>query len=381
MAGPTRWLAQSLNAEGRLDQVRCSDDGRVTDVVWLSAADLIDAGADAALDAAGGPADPLAVVDLEPLGLRPPDALITALRAAAAERNAIVVARCARAQVDVVRPIADACAMTLVATEEGGLPHPFVAVHDPDCATNVLADAVRAAPRAAVVLHDLLRAGAELDVRSALFAESAAYSMLLAGPEFATWLSTRPTKPDAVPVEPPVLVARDGDTLTITLNRPERRNAFGRWVRDAACDALDIARLDPGIDSIRLQGAGPAFCSGGDLDEFGTQPDVVAGHLIRLDRSVGWRLHQLADRTVAELHGACVGAGIELPAFAGRVLASTDAWFELPELRMGLVPGAGGTVSLPRRIGRWRTAWLAMTGERIDVATAHEWGLVDEHVR
>ena len=67
-------------------------------------------------------------------------------------------------------------------------------------------------------------------------------------------------------------------------------------------------------------------------------------------------------------------------AFAGRVEAAPDATFALPEVAMGLVPGAGGTVSIPGRIGRHRTAWLALTGERIDAPTAREWGLVDEVV-
>jgi enoyl-CoA hydratase/carnithine racemase len=80
----------------------------------------------------------------------------------------------------------------------------------------------------------------------------------------------------------------------------------------------------------------------------------------------------------AHVHGACAGAGVELPAFAAKVSARADAWFMLPELSMGLVPGAGGTASLPRRIGRRRTAWLALSGERIDARTALEWGLVDE---
>jgi enoyl-CoA hydratase/carnithine racemase len=79
----------------------------------------------------------------------------------------------------------------------------------------------------------------------------------------------------------------------------------------------------------------------------------------------------------AHVHGACVGAGVELPAFARRVVAAPDTWFQLPEVGMGLVPGAGGTASLPRRIGRQRTAWLALTGVRLPAATALEWGLVD----
>ena len=89
-------------------------------------------------------------------------------------------------------------------------------------------------------------------------------------------------------------------------------------------------------------------------------------------------LARIARRVRAELHGACVGAGIELPAFASRVVAREDAFFQLPELSMGLIPGAGGTVSLPRRIGRQRTAWLALTGARLEAATALDWGLVDE---
>ena len=77
------------------------------------------------------------------------------------------------------------------------------------------------------------------------------------------------------------------------------------------------------------------------------------------------------------LHRACIGAGIELPAFAGTVLAAPDARVRLPEVAMGLVPGAGGTVSLPRRIGRHRTCWLGVTGAELDAEAALAWGLVD----
>ena len=89
-------------------------------------------------------------------------------------------------------------------------------------------------------------------------------------------------------------------------------------------------------------------------------------------------MHELADRVTVELHGACFGSGIELPAFAGRVVAAPDTAIALPEIALGLIPGAGGTVSLPRRIGRRRTLLLALTGRTIDARTALEWGLVDE---
>jgi enoyl-CoA hydratase/carnithine racemase len=122
------------------------------------------------------------------------------------------------------------------------------------------------------------------------------------------------------------------------------------------------------------------FCSGGDLDEFGTVADPATGHLVRVTRSVGRAVHEVAARTTVHVHGPNAGSGVELAAFAGTVVAAPDATFVLPEVGLGLVPGAGGTVSLPRRIGRHRTAWLALTGATIDAELAQRWGLVDELV-
>jgi enoyl-CoA hydratase/carnithine racemase len=148
-------------------------------------------------------------------------------------------------------------------------------------------------------------------------------------------------------------------------------------MRDALVEALAVATWDTSILRVVVQGAGPSFCSGGDLDEFGAARDVARAHLVRIGQSAAAVLHSLRDRVEARVHGACIGAGIELPAFCGTVVARDDAFFELPELAMGLVPGAGGTVSVGSRIGRWRTAYLALSGERIGVATALDWGLVD----
>jgi enoyl-CoA hydratase/carnithine racemase len=178
--------------------------------------------------------------------------------------------------------------------------------------------------------------------------------------------------------EDPVIVQRNGSHLVVTLNRPERRNAFGAAVRDGLLAALDVAIHDDSITEVELRGRGEAFCSGGDLDEFGTASDVAEAYVVRLVASAGAAVHRLRARVVPRVHGACIGAGIEVPAFADRVAASADAWFQLPELSMGLVPGAGGTVSITRRIGRWRTAYLALSGRPVDAATALEWGLVDE---
>jgi hypothetical protein len=241
-----------------------------------------------------------------------------------------------------------------------------------------LTTAVQRSPMASLALVQLLRAGGALDVWSGLFAESTVYSMLQAGPEFARWLAARsPVRVHAPPVEPTVIVAREGARLHVTLNRPTVHNAFDTAMRDELVAALCAVAADPSVADVQLDGAGPSFCSGGDLDEFGTSPDPATAHRVRMTRSPAWWLAQCAGRTSVALHGACIGAGIELAAFAGEVTATDDAHFQLPEVAFGLVPGAGGTVSLPRRIGRHRTAWLALSGRRIDATTALAWGLVD----
>lgn len=239
---------------------------------------------------------------------------------------------------------------------------------------------VAQAPMASAALALHLRAADRRPPLDGLVAESGLFSTLQAGPDHAVWLATheRPHRGDVVPA-PPIRVRRDGDVLHITLDRPHVRNAVSATLRDELLDALAVAEADPTL-AVHLRGAGPDFCAGGDLDEFGTTPDPATGHLIRTRRSLAAVLHRIAPRMTAHVHGAALGAGIELAAFAGEVRATADARFGLPELGLGLVPGAGGTVSLPRRIGRQRTTWLALTRRTIDAPTALGWGLVDEIV-
>jgi enoyl-CoA hydratase/carnithine racemase len=233
-------------------------------------------------------------------------------------------------------------------------------------------------PRAAVACGQLVRQTADAGTAAGLAAEAAAYSVLLGGPEFALWLAERGAPRHREPPAEPVRVSRDGGRLLITLNDPSRRNAFSATMREALLDALAVAQADDTVESVELRGTGPAFCSGGDLDEFGTAADLVAAYLVRLARAP-WRvIDAIAPKVTVIAHGACVGAGTEMTAYAGRVVAAPDAFFALPEVGMGLVPGAGGSVSVPRRIGRWRAAWLMLTGDRLPAATALRWGLADE---
>ncbi len=232
-------------------------------------------------------------------------------------------------------------------------------------------------PITATTLALLLRSQHLRTIGEGLVAESSAYSVLQSGPEFAAWRTAHPPRTDR-DEGPRVRVERDGDTLHLILSRPARLNALDRQMRDELVEALTLAAVDPSIARVELRGEGSAFSAGGDLDEFGTRADPASAHLIRLQRSIARALSGLGKPTVAHVHGACFGSGIELAAFCDTIVAARDTKIALPEIGLGLVPGAGGTVSLTRRIGRLRTAWLAFSGCTIDAVTAHSWGLVDQ---
>ncbi len=214
---------------------------------------------------------------------------------------------------------------------------------------------VAAHPLASVTLAVLLRGGEGRTVAQGLVAESMAYGLLQAGPEFAGWRRGAPVRDRPDEEGPPVLVERRGHELAVTLHRPHVLNAFNAPMRDELVAALQVAVADPSVTAIVVRGAGGSFCSGGDLDEFGSRPDPATAHLVRLQRSAGRVLADLSGRTTVHVHGSTVGSGIELAAFAGQVVADRSTRISLPEVRLGLIPGAGGTVSLPRRIGRHAT--------------------------
>ena len=234
-------------------------------------------------------------------------------------------------------------------------------------------------PQAAAVLVQVLRSTATLNVVDALTMESLAYATLQGGTEFANWLggNREAHPPRDSETNQAVLLDRLGDRLEVVLNSPTTRNALSVAMRDGLTEAFKLVAVDDGITAVSVSGKGPCFSAGGDLSEFGTVPDVASAHAIRMMRMPARYLAMKADRYVFHLHGACIGAGIELPAFAGRVTATADAFFQLPEVGFGLIPGAGGCVSIPRRIGRQRTAHMAILGEPVTAEDALAWGLID----
>lgn len=174
-----------------------------------------------------------------------------------------------------------------------------------------------------------------------------------------------------------VAVEVDGPVASIRLNRPEKRNALSSGVAEALAAA--VAGLDDGTRVVVLAGAGPCFCAGADVSEMaGLDPASAEAFIRGLHRAIA-AVRDCPVPVVAAVHGACVGAGLELIAGCDARVASESARFAMPEVQVG-IPSVIEAALLPALIGRGRTSRLLLTGETIDAATAERWGLVEELV-
>ena len=325
--------------------------------------------------------DPVDAERFSPLGSSPVITLDLADRGA--ESRARCLSSSTRAVVIGVdfegsSPAIDSQSFDCMISAAPGAPRPWVAVAPPfikDRAAGIAA-AITNTPHAASALCTVLRIGEFLPFDNALMLESLAYSMLLGGQEFARWRAAHPAA-IAQPMDRSyVSVERSEDRVTLTLSRPDTHNAMSAGMRDALFDALAAIIVDPTEPKLLLKATGACFSTGGDLAEFGTARDLALAHHIRTLRSCATLLHDLGDRAEVLLHGACIGSGIEIPAAAARRSARKGTFVQLPELSMGLIPGAGGTVTLSRAIGRHRTCYMALTGQRISAPIASAWGLL-----
>ncbi|PLK26169.1 enoyl-CoA hydratase/isomerase family protein [Novosphingobium sp. TH158] len=263
----------------------------------------------------------------------------------------------------------------------GDAPEPLASavdcrVRDRAAAENLYA-AISANPLAARVIVDLLRSLPGMSLTDGLTMESLAYGVLQGSGEFARWLEGRP-RPLADMPEGNVLAERHEEVLTLTFDRAAAGNAIDRPMRDALNTMLQLAVVDDTIEQVLVRARGKAFSLGADLGEFGTTRDPAQAHAIRSQTLPARWAAGCGHKMEVHIDGACVGAGLELAAYARRITATSRAWFQLPELAMGLLPGAGGCVSLTRRIGHQRTCEMILSGRRISARTALEWGLVDE---
>ncbi len=181
---------------------------------------------------------------------------------------------------------------------------------------------------------------------------------------------------------PAVLYDKDGDgsVAVITLNRPEVLNAYNIAMRDGLFECLEAVRDDREVRVLILQGNGRAFCTGGDIREFGTAPSPFIAREVRWRRDVWGMLWKLPKITLAAVHGMTVGGGFEMALLCDQCIAASDARFALPEIGLGMIPGVAGTQTLPRLVGVGRGLDAVVTGRMLDAATAHRAGLVTKIV-
>lgn len=179
-----------------------------------------------------------------------------------------------------------------------------------------------------------------------------------------------------------------GPVATITFNRPEAMNALGQaGDGDAIAAACDAINADPAIRVAILTGVGKAFSAGGDVKAMrdrtgnfaGSPADIAEGYRSNIHRALR-ALDGLQKPLIAAINGPAIGLGCDLACLADMRIASDRAKFGVTFLKIGLVPGDGGTWILPRVIGDARAAELFYTGDVIDAETAREWGLVSRVV-
>jgi enoyl-CoA hydratase/carnithine racemase len=168
---------------------------------------------------------------------------------------------------------------------------------------------------------------------------------------------------------------------TVRLNRPDRYNALGARIVGELGEALDTVEGDGDARVLILSGAGDkAFCSGVDLKERAAMDADERWAHNRALNAFAERLARLQVPTIAALNGLAFGGGLEVTLACDFRVAVEGATFSLPEVGIGIVPGAGGTQRLPRLVGPTRAKEMILTGRRVDAATALEMGLVSRVV-
>lgn len=180
-------------------------------------------------------------------------------------------------------------------------------------------------------------------------------------------------------------VDREGNTLWLTLNRPDAHNSITPGLISSISSALDLVDADRTIRAVAFSGSGRAFCTGGDLKAIliESQHDdatVALRKFLEDVRVVYDRIERLRVPTIAAVNGLTLAGGLELMMCCDMALADENAKFGDGHAKFAQIPGAGASVRMPRRIGLSRAKYLMYTGDLLSPQQALEWGLVDEVV-
>jgi len=172
-------------------------------------------------------------------------------------------------------------------------------------------------------------------------------------------------------------VESEGGVTRIFLNRPEKVNALDSAALGQLLAALLRISESPDARAVVLAGRGNAFCGGADVKELSALTAANAGGFVQKIHAVCDAIRKLPVPVVARLHGAVIGAGLEIAAACDLRVAAEGTRFAMPEVRLG-IPSVVEAALLPRLMGSGRAAWLVLTGEAIDARRAHEWGLIEQ---
>ncbi|GAB5520570.1 MAG: enoyl-CoA hydratase-related protein [Rhodothermales bacterium] len=179
-----------------------------------------------------------------------------------------------------------------------------------------------------------------------------------------------------------LLYAVDADGIaTITINRPDKLNALSHQVMDDLDAVFGRARTDEAVKGVILTGSGPkSFVAGADIKQF-VGLGALEGHRFAVrGQAIFGRIESMAKPVVAAVNGYALGGGCELAIACHMRVASENAIFGQPEVKLGIIPGYGGTQRLPRLVGHGLATELVLTGEHISAQRAHEIGLVNHVV-
>ena len=173
-----------------------------------------------------------------------------------------------------------------------------------------------------------------------------------------------------------LIYEKEEGVARISLDRPTVLNAYNVQMRDDFSEALEAVADDPDARVLLITGEGRGFCAGADLTEFGSAPSQVIARQVRWQRDVWGQMINLGKPIVVAVHGYCIGSGLEIALLCDLRLAAHDTVFAMPEVRLGMIPAAGGTQTLPRNSGQSRALDLLLTGRRFTAQEALAMGLV-----
>ena len=181
--------------------------------------------------------------------------------------------------------------------------------------------------------------------------------------------------------EPVLRIEKSEGIATLTLNRPEARNALNRELRDAIRGAFEALEHDETVGAVILTGAGVAFCAGLDLKEL-SQPgaDRGTGRPAESAHDIVRAIEGFDRPVIGAINGVAVTGGFELALACDLLIASSEARFADTHARVGILPGWGLSQLLPRIVGIGRAKELSFTGNFLDAQTACAWGLVNRVV-